>query len=605
MTASLIRQNEVDIGSQAVSYDYTGWMDIAKANIDSQRLNFNFSSENVGRYDEYKANADKYFALSGQEYKNAIDFTVPLSDQYKKFDSVILQKRLQGESGYDEVRTSDEINEILYQKARDAQANAEDVAARADPDTWTFSAELAGGVVGWLSDPVQLGGAAVASIPGALYGVGATAAATITRTVFLEGISEALLETGLQASAVIPWQQELGNEYGWDEALVQIGMAGILAGGFVGGGFAINKAFGGKVPTSAIFDAHQELLRKQMLESNRLLDSELLEAHYRNVDAMGEAFRSGETPRIIADARVADNPFDDDFVTHDHIVVVRDKPDLVDLDAHAKDVFIRQVTEELKSDQTLKRAKDLKSQTASLKALEIELADVRKQIKTGRLELKTFSDLPADPFMADRIAKLEDKVGPLNRERIGLLDKKEANLKAAIKKKEDVINMTEAATRADEDLLQLSAGGIPPRLDARYKTYQKSVKAAEKEYLSWQNRVEEFAKDVFKEGEFVGPPTQRLMDAMNSFVGPIPRGRDIPIRTMKELKDDAPKVEASVNHAFDVEVKNSLTGDSNELFDFVDIDGNEVRLSAADMDGTIKEEMDLMDFWKSCLGIGK
>jgi len=59
MTASLIRQNEVDIGSQAVSYDYTGWMDIAKANIDSQRLNFNFSSENVGRYDEYKANADK------------------------------------------------------------------------------------------------------------------------------------------------------------------------------------------------------------------------------------------------------------------------------------------------------------------------------------------------------------------------------------------------------------------------------------------------------------------------------------------------------------------------------------------------------------------
>jgi hypothetical protein len=597
MTASLIRQNEVDIGSQAVSYDYTGWMDIAKANIDSQRLNFNFSSRLEGRADEYRANFDKYLSVSGQELKNVVDVTVPIADQYKKFDSVILQKRLQGESGYDEVRTSDEINEILYQKARDAQANAEDVAARADPDTWTFSAELAGGVVGWLSDPVQFGLAAVASIPGVLYGVGATAAATITRTVFLEGISEALLETGLQASAVIPWQQELGNEYGWDEAWVQIGMAGILAGGFVGGGFAINKAFGGKVPTSAIFDAHQELLRRQMLESNRLLDSELLEAHYRNVDAMGEAFRSGETPRIIADARVATKPFDDDFVTHDHIVVARDKPDLVDLDAHAKDVFIRQVTEELKSDQTLARAKDLKSQTASLKALEIELADVRKQIKTGRLELKTFSDLPADPLMADRIAKLEDKVGTLNRT--------EAKLKAAIKKKEDVINMTEAATRADEDLLQLSAGGIPPRLDARYKTYQKNVKAAEKEYLSWQNRVEEFAKDVFKEGEFVGPPTQRLMDAMNSFVGPIPRGRDIPIRTMKELKDNAPKVEASVNHAFDVEVKNSLTGDSNELFDFVDIDGNEVRLSAADMDGTIKEEMDLMDFWNSCLGIGK
>jgi hypothetical protein len=594
MTASLIRQNEVDIGANPVQHEYTGWWDIAKANFESQVKNYNFSSAYDNRYDTYKENYNKYIAASGepnaaQQHNRA----VPLAETYKKFDSVILQKRNEGDTAYDSIKTSEEIDELLMQQARDAEANASTVEAQADPDTWKWTAKLAGGAAGWVTDPVQSAGALLTAVPAMIYGVGATAGLTIARTAGLEAVGEMGLETISQTN-VIDWQEKLGNEYGWDEAGVQIAMAGILSGAFTVGGFGVAKLAGKEIPVNipkdSVFDAHMEVLRQTIAEPSRVTDSDILEAHYRSVDAQAEAFKSLDAPRIVVDRRVSNKIFNDDLVTHDHLRVVTSAPDTVPLEVHAKDVFVREMITEFRAEQGLARSKNLESLVKKVEADSVLLKSVKSNLDKARLELKALSNLPADTTMAERISSAEAKVS--------VLEKQHKRLRKSVASGTKSLRSTSTAKRADEYLEQLEIGNVPVGLQKRFDSYMKSVKKAKREYKQLQKEAEEYAANVLS--EFAGPPTERLMNAMNNFVGPIYRGTEHDIRPIKEIKESAPEIQAVTDRQFQVEAKKSVTGESTDKFQSADLDGNDIEMTASELDEMFKEEDDMLRVLKSC-----
>lgn len=581
MTASLIRRNEVNVGATPVEFDYTGEMDIIKASYDSQVANFNFSSAYEGRADLYRQNFDKYAFASGSDIKTLIDVTVPVADQYSKFDSIIKQKREQGEQSYLDIKTSEEIDQDLMQKARDAEQEAARVESQAAPDTWVFASKLIGGAAGWVTDPVQLG-ATLMTLPAATaYGLGSTATTTIAKTIAVESVAEMGVEAFSQ-TGVYEWQQKLGNEYGAKEIATAIATAGVLSGAFTGTGFGLAKAFGAKIPTTELIEADKEKVRSSMMQPNRVSDSDLLEAHYKNIDLMANDLSRIESPRLAIEPSASPLKFADDAVTQEHLRVARTVPDTMPMEVHAKDVFIREMIDEFTVNQNLARG-NLEQITARLAENTQKLSEVAKKREAKQAELAA-----ADPALKPVI---ESQIRTLDKEK-RILDKSNKSLTSRVE-------TTAKAVEADAYLQSLKAGEIPAELKPRFDTYLKNVKAADDEFKSWSRRLERLANEI-KEPDFVGPPTQRLMEAMNSFVGPIRRGEDFTIPEMKDVEAIAPEIEAATDRAFQVEAKKSATGESSAQHDFTDIDGNDMKMNAADIDAAMKEEESLLSVLKSC-----
>lgn len=581
MTASLIRRNEVNVGATPVEFDYTGEMDIIKASYDSQIANFNFSSAYEGRADLYRQNFDKYAFASGSDIKTLIDVTVPVADQYSKFDSIIKQKREQGEQSYLDIKTSEEIDQDLMQKARDAEQEAARVESQAAPDTWVFASKLIGGAAGWVTDPVQFG-ATLMTLPAATaYGLGSTATTTIAKTIAVESVAEMGVEAFSQ-TGVYEWQQKLGNEYGAKEIAMAIATAGVLSGAFTGTGFGLAKAFGAKIPTTELIEADKEKARFSMMQPNRVSDSDLLEAHYKNIDLMANDLSRIESPRLAIEPSASPLKFADDAVTQEHLRVARTVPDTMPMEVHAKDVFIREMIDEFTVNQNLARG-NLEQITARLAENTQKLSEVAKKREAKQAELAT-----ADPALKPVI---ESQIRTLDKEK-RILDKSNKSLTSRVE-------TTAKAVEADAYLQSLKTGEIPAELKPRFDTYLKNVKAADDEFKSWSRKLERLANEI-KEPDFVGPPTQRLMEAMNSFVGPIRRGEDFTIPEMKDVEAIAPEIEAATDRAFQVEAKKSATGESSTQHDFTDIDGNDMKMNAADIDAAMKEEESLLSVLKSC-----
>lgn len=582
MTASLIRRNEVNVGASPVEFDYTGEMDIIKSSYDSQVANFNFSSAYEGRADLYRQNFDKYVSASGSDIKTLLDVTVPVADQYEKFDSIIKQKREQGEQSYLDIKTSEEINQELMQRARDAEKEAARIESQAAPDTWVLASKIAGGALGWLTDPVQLGATALTLPLSATYGVSTTATMTVAKTVAVESVAEMGVEAFAQ-TGVYDWQKKLGNEYGAKEIATAIATAGVLSGAFTGTGFGIAKVFGAKIPTTELIEADKERTRFSMMQPNRVSDSELLDSHYKNIDLMANDLNSLESPRLAIEPSASPRKFADDFVTQEHLNVARTVPDNISLEVHAKDAFVREMIDEFTIDQNLARG-DIGKIKIKLEENTQKLSELAKKMKAKQAELET-ADASLKPV-------IESQIRTLNKEKMSI-DKSNSALTSRLE-------TTAKAVEADAHLESLKAGEIPAQLRPRFDTYLDNVKKADEEFVASTRRVERLANELMKDPDFVGPPTQRLMEAMNSFVGPIRRGENFTIPEIKDMEAIAPEIEAATDVAFQVEAKKSATGESSMQHDFTDMDGGEMKMSAADIDAAIREEESLLSVLKSC-----
>jgi len=599
LTASLIRRNEVNVGATPVEFDYTGAADIIAANYRSQMQNFNYMSSVNNVSDLYKENFTKYAAAAGTDEKNLIDYTKTYADQYGKFDSVILQKRQQGEQAYNDVMTSDEIKQAAMQKARDASAEAQRVSAQASPDTWVWGSEILGAAGGWLSDPTHLI-ATAATLPissvaaGATLFTGATALGTIGRIAALEGSLEAGVEAFVQywPDGVKDWQQQLGNEYGHAEAMKSVVLAGLFSGAFTGGAMGVSKALGAKIPTHDLIAMDKEVVRQQLLKAQGPTDSEVLEAHYRNVDYLTTQLNDVDSPRLSIEGAPVGAKFVDDAVTYDHLNVSRTVPDTLDLDTHARGEFIREMVDEYTKDSGLARG-DVGKMVARQGVVADELKKSIDALKTKRLELEAHNKLPADTMTASRTTTIERD--------IRALEKRVASLKKTEKSLGNKIDASSKAIEADEYLNVLRLGDIPAPLKPRYETYLKNVKAADAEFKAWSKKVEKVAKEIMPQSDdFIGPPTQRLQQAMNSFIGPIRRGEVYDIPDPKTVTKASKQLDEATEASFQVEAKKSLTGESKALHDYEDMDGNMVKGTAAQIDEMIKEEESFLSKFKSC-----
>lgn len=112
--------------------------------------------------------------------------------------------------------------EERYQAAALAAGDALSTSSR-------LGAELAGRGVGMLRDPFQV----VALIAGAGPGTAATATARIGQVMLTEAIVNAGVESVVQVAAQ-RWRAENGLDHGWQDALTQVGLAGLFGAGFGG-----------------------------------------------------------------------------------------------------------------------------------------------------------------------------------------------------------------------------------------------------------------------------------------------------------------------------------------------------------------------------------
>jgi len=233
--ADLININNIQgIDSTPVSRDSAGVVEVTGLAVQNALDNFNTnSSSNVKNEFLYKQQQQieertgkSLFDLIGEDARRDQVKRAEMTDQLLDQDPDLFQG----------VPRTAEVLEQAREQARVTSEELRQATLNANP----FSA-TAGSLVG------TLGGAAADPVNLALLPFGAGAGKSVLQAV--------LIEAGLNAGAEIltqpriaSWQREIGNEYGFGDAVSNVGMAALLGAGFTG------IARGVKPTASAVFE---------------------------------------------------------------------------------------------------------------------------------------------------------------------------------------------------------------------------------------------------------------------------------------------------------------------------------------------------------------
>lgn len=227
--------------------------DVAAAAFSNVRQNFNFDSEIRLVGDPLHTRNSLIKERFGQSISDLTGtskkYTNPTVDgrisQAKEdndlIDTIIARGRKEDPVRWDGIKTTAEIREEGKRIANNATKNAEQVTARNPSQLSNIFGQLAGGIGGAFTDPLNVATLPIGAGPLKIVGSGAFATA---KAIALTAAKEGAIQAAVQAASipqVAHWQNTVGHKYGLSEAATDIGL------GFAGGA-ALRAGFEGVIP---------------------------------------------------------------------------------------------------------------------------------------------------------------------------------------------------------------------------------------------------------------------------------------------------------------------------------------------------------------------
>lgn len=140
-----------------------------------------------------------------------------------RLDQYIKEQRQADPDRWEGIKTKEEIDAPMIERAREARRIADDIAARAEDGMARIGGTLAGGFGGAMTGVINL-----ATLP-----LGFGAGMGILRAMASEGVLNAAIETS-QIPMRKEWMDTLGHKYGLTEMAADVAFAGVGAAGLTG-----------------------------------------------------------------------------------------------------------------------------------------------------------------------------------------------------------------------------------------------------------------------------------------------------------------------------------------------------------------------------------
>jgi hypothetical protein len=566
--ADLVRPEEISFGDSPVDNSFTGWLDIYHAMDKYQQENLNAASSENLFFEELSSSRDKIQELTGKPI--SLGRGESLRTAWKdRYDKIIEQNRLEGKTEWNDVYTTTEAEERARERARQSKIDYDKAVQNAAPGVSVGTAQIAGGMTGWMSDLQNFSATALtAPASGAL-----AAGRSIWAIAGIEAGVNASLEAGMQP-AIKDWQNKVGHDYTTEDMVLNIFFAGATGGAFPLFLHGASKTFGGKGLT-AEYDRKTELMRKQeaLNQKPRELDGAGRAAFDENLKEALTAFHEARAidPNKL-NPKASPRVFADDFVTYEHAVVARNVIDSgvkkTEVDKALRQPYIQEKIKEFEIDSQLARGDIAKIQQ--------ELPLVTKELEAARQELKIAK---AKMDAASKIVVKDEKdaviVRAAENEYKKVLDKN-ARLVKRKSTLETRLSNTSKAMEADENLARLRNNEIPVALEKEYSVYKKNVKKAMDDIRKAEENLVLAADDFMRNA----PLDKAQVDA--------------------ELKImDTPEYEAGVKKEFERAVMEEMDGKSAKMV-ILDDDGNPKTVTLTELNDELAADEQMANAIKAC-----
>lgn len=586
MTASLINKNNVEAGFTPVDYSFTSGMDIALAMYDNQVANYNLSSESNLVNEEYNSGWKQFRELSGIDASSILDVTIPIRQQYaEKIDPIIEQYRLEGKDGWADIPTSYEAQDRAIKKAQDAKLNYDEARMREHPDAWGGAGTFAGAMAGYLADPLQAGMTALTTLwTGGLGSFGAASrTGYVARAATVEAAVNSAIEIPTQTS-VMDWQQKVGHDYGWEDALLNVAIAGVAGAGF------------SAIPNAALFKSGlmKDIPKSQLdfissVEKQAIIDAHprggaadggTLKAHHENMDTAAIALSEGKMPDPLSfNAKSTPRKFiEEDGITYDHAEIANEiiSKELKDADIKKtlRSKFIDEIKAEYKIDSELAKG-DPVALTESIRKRADELVVLRQDAVKLRQKVRDLDARIANEQTIASATKLEGELKANMKKQTALSKKLDADSK--------LLKTTEVSSVAEGRLKQLESGVIPKELEGRYGAFKKNVKQAVDEIKAKDAEYRGFAD------ELLSGKTKVIAESLETVEEAVAASK-------------SPELTSAANKEFDRVVAEALTGgeSSNMKVSVSSIDGIEMELNPIELKEHMDSELSFLQKLKAC-----
>lgn len=278
------KQGRAGLGELAVlgygAYEHNWRTDSREINIDEQEsLRMNQVKEILGREvkpedaSDYKpfqsqANLDTDFIYGPQDVGPGYAASY-LEQQRKKslydklyIDKAIEEFRAKNPVEFQDVKTREQVMQAAQDKALLTEKEFAEAKQRT-PGKLAALVSFGGMAAAGITDPLNL----AASV----FGIGQTK--SILKAILVEAAINAGVET-ISQPAVAQWQKEIGNNYGFKEALENVGMAALFGGAFGGGAKGIEIGWKNRnLAASWVFSkmAANERLPKKVRDSFEMM----------------------------------------------------------------------------------------------------------------------------------------------------------------------------------------------------------------------------------------------------------------------------------------------------------------------------------------------
>lgn len=247
---NLLDREKVSPGLVPAQVQSTNFFDVVETSFRSTMDNFRVNSESALIGEGIAERDKKYKELTGRDiYEDAYPqskrpslgkagaIVNPNDEKVQKIiDEFLDQAMKDGRFGDQQLLNYQAITEAAQQRARASLAKQQEAAAGASK-TAAIAGSLTGGLGAMFFDPLN-----VATLP-----FGAGASRSLLKTIFIEAGINAGIEAASQPF-VAEWQNKIGNQYGFTDAIENVGMAAIFGGGVPLAGRAIRggvEAFDG------------------------------------------------------------------------------------------------------------------------------------------------------------------------------------------------------------------------------------------------------------------------------------------------------------------------------------------------------------------------
>lgn len=310
-------------GDRAYAGKPDTFLDIVPKAFKYTRDNFNVNAEDRLQGEQWDKNLELYKELNNKEFElqdspiydaNEVESlnklqprdSVAEMEKLKKkyYDAKVLMDKQSDPEKYKELKTQNELRKDAIAQANLSRKEFERSVSRVDGFTAT-AATLTGGLGASFTDPLN-----VATLP-----LGAGASRSILGTVLIE----AGLNAGIEAVSipkVAEWQTELGQKYGFTDAIQDVGMAALFGGAMGGAVKASQKgaragleaiAKNERFPKAARIAAKYLEREAQVHDANPFVDSfATAEEHIEILNRVKTAFEEGKPQRLDGDLDVID-----------------------------------------------------------------------------------------------------------------------------------------------------------------------------------------------------------------------------------------------------------------------------------------------------------